>query len=106
MATIFERLLGRNNQEILKDSNYTFSISGGQTRTGENIDAKTALKNATVFSCVSIVAASVAQLPWGVNRKTNNTITSVDHPALALLRRPHSIQSYCRPTNTRKRLCA
>jgi HK97 family phage portal protein len=93
MATIFERLLGRNQQDIVDQSTYTFSISGGQTRTGEAIDAEKALKNATVFTCVSIVASTVAQLPWGVERKTADGTQTVEHPALQLLHRPNAIQS-------------
>lgn len=100
MVSVFERLFGGSGRQSSDDytvaspmSEYSFSIVGGQTRTGESISPTSALKNSTVFSCVSIVSSTVAQLPLNVYRKVDGGKEPVENPVSKLLRRPNDIQT-------------
>ncbi|MFN3895695.1 MAG: phage portal protein [Acinetobacter sp.] len=69
-------------------------VGGRSSRTGEVITPENALQNPTVFACVSFLAQTIAQLPWGVSEHDAvgfNPITN--HPLQKLLKRPNKAMS-------------
>lgn len=64
--------------------------NGAITRVeGVAITPEVALQNATVFTCVSIVASAVAQLPWAVVAKGTENFTPAQHAINKLLDHPN-----------------
>jgi len=54
------------------DDSYYTSAVGGLAQSGVRVDADTALKIATVFRCVSILAGTFAMLPFGIFSDQSN----------------------------------
>ncbi|MBC7285456.1 phage portal protein [Hoeflea sp.] len=67
--------------------------SGGMTHSGASITPKAAMKNTTVYRCVSLISYSVGMLPFHLReRETKEKAT--DHPLFRLLhRRPNAWQT-------------
>ena len=64
-------------------------VGGRADRTGELITPETALTNPTVFACVTLLAQTVAQLPWGVSQRGAVGYSPVSHPLNAVLEKPN-----------------
>jgi HK97 family phage portal protein len=60
---------------------------GGQTYTGIPVNELNAVRATTVFRCISIIANTVASLPWNVYRRTRDggRELAADHPVQRLL---------------------
>jgi HK97 family phage portal protein len=74
-------------QLSLTDATGWRSLIGGTSNTGRAVNADTALQVSTVWSCVKILAESVAALPFAVfERQANgNAVKITDHAVAGLL---------------------
>lgn len=78
-------------QPTISPQSPTFLYVGGNvSRTGETITPENALKNPTVFACVSLLAQTIAQMPWGVSQRGVVGFKRVDHPINSLLDKPNA----------------
>ena len=61
-------------------------FGGGETWAGKDVTEQTAMQNSTVYRCITLIAQSIASLPFGVVRSEENQRTPVtNHPVATLL---------------------
>lgn len=73
-------------QLTLKDPNGWGPLLGGSSTSGKTVNADTAMGVSAVYSCVRILAESIAQLPIGVyQRQKNGNAEKIDHPLAEIL---------------------
>lgn len=65
-------------------------VGGKASRTGEVITPENALQNPTVFACVSFLAQTIAQLPWGVSKKGVVGYNPIEHEIQNVLDKPNA----------------
>lgn len=80
----------RDEQSITPSFTPSMYIGGTSTKTGEIITPEKALENPTVYACVTLIAQTVAQLPWGITEKDAVGYVPVDHPVNKLLAMPNA----------------
>jgi len=72
--------------------NFTFSI-GATQYSSQEVTPQNAMKNATVFTCLSVLGTAVSQLPVAVMTEGDKSFSPVEHPVNELLRTPNASQS-------------
>ena len=74
MANLFTRILNRTEERDIDASVFNLGLfnEGGKTASGKIVDQDTALSFAAVFSCVSLIADTIAGLTPHIYRKTAN----------------------------------
>lgn len=93
MVSLLDWLKPSSGQEVTPDTGtFTFSI-GSSTQLAIEVTPENATKNATVFTCLSVLATSVSQLPVGVMTKGDKSFSPVDHYVNDLLVKPNNSQS-------------
>lgn len=61
-------------------------LGGGRTKSGQTVTADTAMRVATVFSCVRVLSESMAALPVGLYRRDGvNRFPAADHPLSGII---------------------
>jgi HK97 family phage portal protein len=85
-ATRMKALLTRREAPRTSPTFYFYRSTAGET-----VDGETALRQATVWACLSYLSRTVAQLPWKVLRDGDSgSMEARDHPVAKLLKlRPH-----------------
>lgn len=87
----FNWLKPENTGNISPQSPTLMYIGGKASRTGEVITPENALKNPTVFACVTFLAQTIAQLPWGISKTTEVGFNPIsNHELQKLLARPNA----------------
>lgn len=72
--------------------NFTFAI-GANPHSAQDVTPETAMSNATVFTCLSVLGTAVSQLPVAVMAKGDKSFSPVSHYVNDLLARPNASQS-------------
>ena len=81
-------ILGRGGKDVSRG--FYFNSLDGKTASGNSVSTENAMENATVLSCVNLIAQGVAQLPWRVQLGNN---PQDGHQVNQVLRRPNSFQT-------------
>jgi len=90
--SLIDMILGRSKPESQggPHAGYFFNQASSTTKSGQAVTTDNVLKNATVLSCVNVIAQGIAQLPWelwsGDNKVGANQLNAV-------LKRPNSFQT-------------
>jgi HK97 family phage portal protein len=73
VANILQRVVRSISGTISNPNSFMFQLFGGSvTSSGEEISVEKAPQVAAVYSCVSLIADTIASLPFNVYEKTNN----------------------------------
>mgnify|MGYP003676460086 CR=1 FL=1 len=92
MVSLKDWLLPKDNANTPSTNELTFSI-GSTPHAEVNVTPENAMQNATVFTCVSVLATSISQLPVGVMAKGDKSFSPVNNYVNDLLVKPNSSQS-------------
>ena len=76
----------------INNGNFTFAI-GANPQSAEQVTPENAMKNATVFTCLSVLGTAVSQLPVAVMAKGDKSFSPVNHYVNDLLSNPNASQS-------------
>ena len=76
----------------ITNGNFTFAI-GANPQSAEQVTPENAMKNATVFTCLSVLGTAVSQLPVAVMAKEDKSFSPVNHYVNDLLSSPNASQS-------------
>lgn len=76
----------------ITNGNFTFAI-GANPQSAEQVTPENAMKNATVFTCLSVLGTAVSQLPVAVMAKEDKSFSPVNHYVNDLLSNPNASQS-------------
>lgn len=74
------------------NANFTFAI-GANPHSAVEVTPESAMHNATVFTCLSVLGTAVSQLPVAVMAQGDKSFSPVDHYVNALLMKPNASQS-------------
>ena len=88
MAGSWFNWLSKPKEDVAQPT-YGMSVSAYHFK-NVTLEPEAALRNATVFTCVRILAKTVAQLPWSVVDAEKSGFVPVDHAINKLLKRPNS----------------
>lgn len=88
--SFFNWLMPKRTDSITPQSPSFMYVGGTTTRTGEAITPENALRNPTVYSCVSAISQTISPLPWSVVDKNSVGFTPVKHKINDLLERPNA----------------
>ena len=94
MPTLLDWLRPSDKHDDLPvtNSNFTFAI-GATPYSAVEVTPENAMKNATVFTCLSILGTAVAQLPVAVMKQGDRSFSPVNHYVNDLLMKPNATQS-------------
>lgn len=67
---------------------FWYSVVGGPSKSGQFVNRTSAMQQKTVYSCVSLIAETLAQLPLKLKRKLpdGSTEDATDHPLFDILK--------------------
>lgn len=94
MPTLLDWLRPSDNHNDIPvtNSNFTFSIAANPD-SAVDVTPESAMKNATVFTCLSILGTAVAQLPVAVMKDGDKSFSPVNHYINDLIKKPNASQS-------------
>lgn len=94
MPTLLEwlRPSSKTDDVPITNANFTFAI-GANPYSAVEVTPESAMSNATVFTCLSILGTAVAQLPVAVMKQGDRSFSPVDHYINDLLMKPNASQS-------------
>lgn len=81
-----------HNDVPTTNSNFTFAIGANPT-SALTVTPENSMKNATVFTCLSVLGTAVSQLPVAVMAKGDKSFSPVNHYINDLLSHPNATQS-------------
>lgn len=81
-----------NDDIPITNSNFTFAI-GANPHSAQEVTPESAMTNATVFTCLSVLGTAVSQLPVAVMQKGDKSFSPVSHYVNDLLEAPNASQS-------------
>tara|TARA_B110000858_G_C17808907_1_gene479747 strand:- start:3396 stop:4580 length:1185 start_codon:yes stop_codon:yes gene_type:complete len=82
----------KNDDIPITNGNFTFAI-GANPQSAQSVTPENAMKNATVFTCLSVLGTAVSQLPVAVMTKGDKSFSPVNHYVNDLLAHPNASQS-------------
>ena len=82
----------KNDDVPITNGNFTFAI-GANPHSAVEVTPETAMTNATVFTCLSVLGTAVSQLPVAVMKRGDKSFSPVDHYVNDLLVKPNASQS-------------
>lgn len=82
----------KNDDIPITNGNFTFAI-GANPHSAQTVTPENAMKNATVFTCLSVLGTAVSQLPVAVMTKGDKSFSPVNHYVNDLLSHPNATQS-------------
>ena len=94
MPSLLEWLRPRDVKDDIPtaNGNFTFAIAANPNSAVE-VTPQTAMANATVFTCLSVLGTAVSQLPVAVMKKGDKSFSPVNHYVNDLLMKPNASQS-------------
>ncbi len=83
--------LFRSNTNVSSHGGVSYYTSGKHTKSGELVSPQAALEDATVLSCINVIAQGIAQLPLTLVNKADNSVST--SPIVQLTQRPNDYQT-------------
>lgn len=94
MPTLLDWLRPSDNHDDVPvtNANFTFAI-GANPHSAVEVTPESAMTNATVFTCLSVLGTAVSQLPVAVMAQGDKSFSPVNHYVNDLLMKPNASQS-------------
>lgn len=87
-GSIFERrsVITGGTPDVL--DGFWYGIAGGASKSGQSVNRSTAMRQKTVYACVSLIAETLAQLPLKLKKTLpdGSNEDAVDHPLFDILK--------------------